>query len=294
MKKIWAFFVIFLICVCGMRAYFRLTDDFRIANITYNLPYKPEWDAKPDQNLSTILQQPFSYIGKGSQSYAFSSADGRYVLKFFKYKHLRPHWLVEMLSPLPYFKDYQRKQLRRKARKLDHLFAGYHLAWESLRDESGLLFVHLNQTQGLYPKAIVIDKIGLKRTIDLDNVVFIVQRKAKTTRAVIDELLAKGDTSTAQLRIRQILQLYASEYQRGIYDMDHGVMHNTGFVGDKPIHLDIGKLTQDPRISDPNLYRPDIQKVGLRIAAWLEINHPEHRDAMLRDLDLALHELFGV
>lgn len=294
MKKIWASIAILLICACGLRAYFRLTDDFRIANITYNLPHRPELDTQPDKNLSPILGQSFSYIGKGSQSYAFSSADGRYVLKFFKYKHLRPHWLVEMLSPLPYFKDYQRKQLRRKSRKLEHLFAGYHLAWESLRDESGLVFVHLNQTHGLYPKVTVFDKIGLKRTIDLDNVVFIIQNKAKTTRAVLDELLVKGDTSTAQQRIRQILQLYASEYQRGIYDMDHGVMHNTGFVGDKPIHLDIGKLTKDPRISDPALYRPDIQKVGLRIAAWLENNHPEQRDAMLRDLDLALHELFGV
>lgn len=293
MKKFWIALAIFLVCACGMRAYFRLTDDFRIANISYELPYHPEWETSPAADLTEILKQPFSYIGKGSQSYAFASADGQYVLKFFKYKHLRPHWLVELLSPLPYFSNYQQKQTRRKARKLNHLFAGYHLAWESLRDESGLLFVHLNMTQGLYPKATVIDKIGLKRTIDLDSVVFIVQRKARTTRAVVDELLSHGDVATAQTRIRQILQLYALEYQRGIYDMDHGVMHNTGFVGEKPIHLDIGKLTREPRTADPAFYRPDIQKVGLRIAAWLEASHPEHSDAMLRDLDQTLHELFG-
>ena len=278
--------LIFILSAVGTRAYFRLTDDFRLANISCVLPHHREWDIpklEPESEaaIDKILQQPFTYIGKGSQSYAFASADGEYVLKFFKFKHLRPHWLLETLSPLPYFNHYQRKQLKRKQRKLNSLFAGYRLAWESLREESGLLFIHLNKTKGLYPKAKLFDKIGLERTVDLDTVVFILQKKARTTRTVIDELLTKGDVATAKERIRQICALYASEYARGIYDMDHGVMHNTGFVGEQPIHLDIGKLTQEPLTQDPEFRRKDFKLVLARIDAWLEANYPQYRDQLL-------------
>lgn len=198
MKKYLLWAAIAILPLVGARAYFRLTDDFRLANITYEQPPRPEWDVTPEKELKIILQQPFTYIGKGSQSYAFASEDGHYVLKFFKYKHLRPHWLVDALSPLPYFNAYRQKQIKRKQRKLEHLFAGYHLAWSSLRDESGLIFIHLNQTQGLYPTATLYDKIGLKRSVPLDSVVFIVQKKAQTTRQLLDALLTKGDLPAAQ------------------------------------------------------------------------------------------------
>lgn len=293
-KHLFSIALFLLVVTVSARFYFRLTDDFRISNITHELTYRPEWATTAPDQLMSILQQRFYYLGKGSQSYAFASEDGQFVLKFFKYKHLRPHWLVESLSALPYFSDYQKKQSKRKARKFEHLFAGYHLAWNHLREESGLIFIHLNETKGLFPKVTLIDKIGLKRSVDLDSVVFIVQKKVEMTRSVIDALLAKGDLATAQKRIRQILALYASEYQRGLYDMDHGVMHNTGFAGDQPIHLDIGKLTLEPRTRDPAFYRADIQKVAARISSWLKANHPESSEAMLADLKRALKEMFDV
>lgn len=286
MKKYITIALALILLAAGGRAYFRLTDDFRLANITYPLPHHNEWDipklpTHEQAEIEKILQQTFTYIDKGSQSYAFGSADGRYVLKFFKFKHLRPHWLVETLSPLPYFNNYKRKQIKRKQRKLESLFAGYRLAWETLRDESGLVFIHLNKTTDLYPQAHLRDKIGLKRTVDLDSVVFIIQKKARTTRAVLDELLSKGDVATAKQRLEQIFALYASEYARGIYDMDHGVLHNTGFVGDQPIHLDIGKLTREPLTLDPAFRKEDFKKVIDRIDAWLTANYPQYRDALL-------------
>jgi hypothetical protein len=290
-KNVLVSLAVLVIFAGGLRTYFRLTDDFRLANIQYEQPYRKEWEIESKKNLTTILNQPYSYIGKGSQSYAFASADGNYVLKFFKYKHLRPHWLLETVSSLPYFKEYREKQLKRKGRKLEHLFAGYHLAWTTLREESGLEFIHLNQTVDSYPEVILYDKIGLKRTVDLDSVVFIVQKKAQTTRAVIDALLTQGDVATAKLRLRQILTLYASEYRRGIYDMDHGVMHNTGFVGESPIHLDIGKLTREPKTLDPTFRRADIQKVVARMMAWIKESYPEYAQEIMNDINLTLKEI---
>lgn len=288
MKK---WIVAFVVGIVALRGYFRLTDDFRLGNIQHELPYHAEWDFPARPEVEKILQQPFHYIGKGSQSYAF--ANGEYVIKFFKYKHLRPHWLLELLSPLPYFNAYEKKQRLRKQRKLDHLFAGYHLAWTELRGESGLIFVHLNETKGLYPTITLYDKIGLKRHVELDSVVFILQKRAQTTRTVIDSLLAKNDLQMAQKRLRQILELYASEYKRGLYDMDHGVMHNTGFVGEEPIHLDIGKLAKEPRTQEPEFVRSDIQNVLSRIDSWLKTAYPDQRDELIKNLQKEAQELFG-
>ena len=86
-----------LFCLFGIaRLYYRLTDDFRLANITYELPFKPSWKVpsltkEEYSRLAQITNQKFTYIGKGAQCYAFASEDGEYVLKFFKFKHLKPN-----------------------------------------------------------------------------------------------------------------------------------------------------------------------------------------------------------
>ena len=165
------------------------------------------------------------------------------MIKFFKFKHLKPHWFVELLPPLPAFSKYRSQQSTRKQKKLDNLFEGYRLAYEVYRPESALIYIHLNKTHNLDRKLAAYDKIGLKRDIDLDQVVFLIQKKGKITRHILFEDLDARNVAAAKDHIRQILDLYAAEYSRGIFDKDHGVLHNTGFVDGTPIHLDVGKLT---------------------------------------------------
>src|SRR5262249_60872628 len=114
-----------------------------------DMPHHKEWEIPALQNdekqkLNAILSQKFSYIGKGAQSYAFSSADNQYVLKFFKFKHLTPHWFVELFPPFPPFSTYRETQAVRKQRKLMGVFEGYHLAYEVHKQPSGLIYAHLN------------------------------------------------------------------------------------------------------------------------------------------------------
>lgn len=281
-----------------VRIYFRITDDFRVANMTYEIPYHPEWDI-PDPTpaelakLKAILNQDFYYIGKGAQSYAFKSADEKYVLKFFKFKHLKPSLFVDFLPPLPYLKEYRDAQVLRKAKKLNSVFTGYHLAYAVHKNDSGLIFIHLNKSDNLHLQAHVKDKIGLPRTIDLDPIVFVIQEKAQTTRAVIIDLLNQNDLAGAKRHIRQIFDLYLTEYRKGIYDRDHGVMHNTGFVGDKPIHLDVGKLTQDDRMKLPEYYEPDLVKIAHKFGNWLKINYPNAYPDLMHDMEENLSEIFN-
>ena len=280
------------------RGYFRLTDDFRLTNITYDMPHHQEWDipslVKEERGrLESILDQKFYYIGKGAQSYAFGSQDGKYVLKFFKFKHLRPNWFVDLLPRISPFKQYKETLSIRKQRKLYGVFEGYRLAYEVHKLESGLVFIHLNKTAKLYPAARLIDKIGFERKVYLDQVPFVVQEKAKTTRSLINESLKNGDILSAQKRIEQIFDLYLSEYQKGIYDKDHGVMHNTGFVGERPIHLDVGKLTADNEMKNTENWQQDLERIAWKFAVWTKETYPLHYPVIAKSIEDNLSHLFG-
>src|ERR1700722_10608768 len=83
---------VFVGCSYGaIRLYYFLTDGFEISHITSDLPYDARWNVRPlqDKETQTLMQvfaQPYFYMGKWCQVYVFASADGKYVIKFFKYQ----------------------------------------------------------------------------------------------------------------------------------------------------------------------------------------------------------------
>lgn len=278
----------------SMRLYFNATDDFRLSNITYHMPYQKNWEipspsTEEEQRLQTILNQEFSYLGKGAQSYAFSSDDGKYVLKFFKFKHLRPSVFQDMLPSIGFIKKYKDKQAARKQRKLYGVFQGYKLAYDLHKSESGLLFIQLNISGNPKRTVVVRDKIGLKRTVALEKIPFIVQEKGQTLRVVLGDLLQKGDVAAAEDRIGKIFDLYASEYSKGIYDHDHGVMQNTGFVGDRPIHLDVGKMVNEETMRQTDVAKKDMHHVEDKINFWIKKFYPAYSDRLAKFIDQKIH-----
>lgn len=280
------------------RIYYRATDDFRLSNIIYEMPFQSKWEINSltpseKEQLDHILDQKFTYLGKGAQSYAFTSDDQQYVLKFFKFKHLRPLWIVNILPNISPIKEFKERESERKLRKLHGVFDGYRLAYDVNKDESGLIFIQLNPNQNFNKKVTVIDKIGLERTIDLNSVIFIVQHKGKTLRTVLNDLLSTGNVAKFNERVNQIFDLYFSEYHKGIYDRDHGVMHNTGFVGDKPIHLDVGKLSEDEMIKQPQNYKEDLQKIVNKITSWVQQNYPQYYKEIAKNIEDKLSEKYG-
>jgi hypothetical protein len=294
-QRFWQILVVAVVSFSLVRIYFNATDDFRLTNITYELPYHPEWDiiVTPEDNLQlkNLLKQKFSYVAKGSQSYVFESADQQYVLKFFKFKHLKPSWLVSYLPPISPFAYYQQKELARKQRKLYEVFSGYKLAYELLRDESGLFYIHLNPKRSDPAKMVtVVDKMGLEREIDLSQVVYVIQEKGRTLRSVLAQSLDKKDIEGTRKRIAQIFDLYSTEYNRGVYDHDHGVMRNMGFAGDKPLHLDLGKLMREERMKEPHVRHEDLKKVVASIKEWLQIHYPQYQEPLFTYMDQRLAE----
>lgn len=279
-----------LILFGSVKIYYNLTDDFRISNMTYEIPHNKDWDipaisSHENELLTKVLNQKFYYLGKGAQSYVFTSEDGLTVIKFFKFKHLKPSLFLNSLSHIPLFSKYAKKEIARKSKKLNSAFKGYRLAYEIHKQESGLIYLHLNKTSDIQKNLTIIDKIGMSHEIDLDQNVFLLQRKGETLETVLRELLNQNSLSLAKSRIRQIVDLYLSEYKKGAYDHDHHVMNNTGFVDQEPIHLDVGHFSREESMKNQDVYQKDLAIIARKIDLWLKKNFPQHQEEIVKDLE---------
>jgi hypothetical protein len=294
---IWAMLAVVIIFFLA-RGYLRLTDNFNLSHMTYDMPHNPDWEVPPltaqeKNEVDSILNQSYNYVGKGAQSYVFASEDGKYVIKFFKFRHLRPSWIIDALPEWNFLKEYREKVRERKNRLIMVVFSGYKLAYDELRSESGIVYLHLNKSQHLDRKLTVYDKLGLKWEIDLDDIVFVIQEKAKTTRSVLQEALKKNNLALVKTRISQIFDLYMLEYSMGIYDIDHGVLHNTGFVGDKAIHLDVGRLTKDDKMKLRQYYKPDLIQIAGKFEIWFRRDHEKVYPEMKVFLEEKISKILG-
>lgn len=287
------FFFIALTIFAFGRGYYLLTDDFRMGNVIFDLPQDPQWTTPPltadeQSKVDKILSQEFYYIGKGAQSYAFGSEDGRYVLKLFKLKHMKPSFFVKMLPSLSVFDHYKTKYFERKKYLLDRLFAGYILAFQKNKEESGVIYVHLNKAQA-HPKPLVIhDKVGLRHVVEPSQVYFVVQEKGTPTEAVLRNALDSGNIDLAKKRMHQIFDLYLTEYSKGLADKDLAVLRNTGFVGERPIHFDVGELMEDDEVKRFSVRMEDFDIIARQFDQWFKVNYPRDHPQFVQEIRTAM------
>lgn len=227
-----AYFWISVICLCFgiFWAYKAIscvweqrTDGFTVASISSSRKPNPVWDVHPlsqDERteLDKALSQKYRYLACGNQAFAFLSEDGRYVLKFFKQKLFEPSFPWKWL-PSAWLKEGRRaKKVWKKEDKLRRDFESYRMAFDELKEETGLILVHLNPTDWIGRNISISDKIHLEHSIPLDDFNFIIQRRADLVYPTIDRLMAEGNINAAKEALSSILNLFVSRCQKGIAD----------------------------------------------------------------------------
>lgn len=290
-----------LLYLCLFAALFGLyqfyTGDFRLANVSYRWENAHKWTTSPPsdasiQEIKAILNQKFSYLGRGNQTYAFLSADGKYVLKFFRFGHLKPVQWLEWLPNVSFVKKYRNQKRSSQEKRLSNNYQGHWIASTYDCENCGLKFVHLNPTHYLNIQATVIDRIGFSHVIDLDTVTFVLQEKALIARDVFHRLLEKGSLAEAYQKIDQIFELYLSEYQKGVYDRDHNVIDNIGFSANRAIRIDVGKLRYDEEMKNKERYLLDLEeKVVRRINSWVKTHFSSFHPQVVEYLDRKMEAL---
>jgi len=261
---------------------------FCLSNICYektNFRPKEFISPSPNEEVLAILNQKFHYLGQGNQSYAFESEDSKYVLKFFKFGHLKPFSL-----PIPFLQEHFKAKAKSQEKRFLKVFEGYKIAYTEDPENSALLFIHLNKRDHLKKELFLRDRFGIAHTINLNDVAFVLQEKVIPTKEVFKQLFKQQDIEGVKRRIGQLFDLYIAQYKKGLYDRDHNLMYNTGFKGKKAIRLDVGKLRKEPFFKEPANYRKDLEKIAFeRILRWVKKYYPDYEN----EITLTLMDLLA-
>lgn len=251
-----------------------------MSNVAMELPQRQEWEirslsAEEKAIRDEALSQPYHYLDKGHQAYVFASADGKYVLKLMKFQRVRvPQWLRRTHLPLSW-EEWRVKRIEKKDRMRDSLLLSWKLAFDVLKEEAAIIFVHINQTQNLERHVTLIDKVGLKHELDLDRNVYLIQRKAPLLGPVLDQLVAEGKKEEAGELLGRLISLFVSEYRRGLAEKELFILRNTGVYQGRPMHIDTGRFEWDPNLTQPKNYAQELKRKTVKLRAWLQEYHPE-------------------
>ena len=227
--------IIFLMLISLRVLYYWRSDGFSIDRIENTFPKTGNELSRPSQEqisaLSDICKQPFFYLGKGSQAYAFQSADGRYVLKLFKCYHLKPiPWLEEL--PLVGFLDsYRNEQLQRRKTKVQATLKSYAIAHDLIPKECGLVFLQIVPSPHFHQDITFTDKIGRTNTLALENYGFMIQKKADLVFPTLERWIKEKKSIEAKQFLHSLIQLIVARSKKGVQDQDPDLHKNAGIIG---------------------------------------------------------------
>jgi len=228
------------------------TDRFTLSKISKVLLDHEISDFDP-----ALLDRPYTYLGKGGQSYVFVSEDGDYVLKAFRSSRLQ---ILELLSLLPHFE----KKKHHLEQQIKETLKSYALAFEKLSEETGLVAIHLDNHKQIHTPLKIIDKLGICHTMDPNLISFVIQKKAVLVK---DKIAADADA--AKEHLASLFSLLKTRIEKGIEDADPNFAKNFGFVGNRAVQIDGGRffLCESPS-------KAYIEKAKVDLQHWINANYP--------------------
>lgn len=228
-----------------------------------------------------ILDQSFSYLGKGGQVYVFESEDGNYVLKFNRFP-ARMRRFSYLWHPFKYIGSPKKiaTEKQNHQRKIARSYLSYFLAYQYLQEETGVAYVHLHSTTHLQRKIHLRDKAGNHYQVNADNMGFVLQKKGKPFMPELQKALESNQTEKAHRMINSLFQIILSRCSKGITDRDTMQYDNYGWLEDRAMHLDIGRFTKKEELSA----QQEIIRVTSPLADFLKKNSPELFDYYQRQL----------
>lgn len=264
-----------------------------------DLPFQARWETAPlsleeEEHIQKLLSQSYRLIGAGSECFAFLSEDGQAVIKFFKLDHVRPVYLQRGLfeedhsalagtlsdHPLtrttlpPFFNRGLKRTLGIREFRIQRTFSSTKLAYDNLKEETGLLYLHLNPTQHLHKSLKVYDACGICHQIDLDQAKFFLQKRAVPLESHFTSLKSTQDHKRAQASIDSLLALLLNRCKKGFADRDL-FNKNLGYIGTEAIEIDTGSFLKSPRMREPWVYKQEIFYATLELKSWLKKNYPD-------------------
>jgi hypothetical protein len=244
---------------------YRFGSQFSVARIMPPIEERQVAELLPDgerERIRAILDQEFRYLGQGGQSFVFESADGRYVLKFVKQvPHYPWRWhdcRVFLWGP----GEQEEREANSYRKQVESVYKSWRLADQKARNNTGLVMVHLDRTDGWLGQTRVVDKWGNSHLVQMDQVPFMIQKRADSLDRTLRQLFRNRQFQKARALLDQMVELVVEDKNQGVCDHDFS-MRNTGILDGKLIHMDVG--TMEPLEENQG-------DLTYRLTQWLEQN----------------------
>lgn len=216
--------------------------------------------------FSYPLSQRYYLIGKGAQFFAFESEDHKTVLKLFKARHYLPKLSRSFKHLL--FSSSRADSEQRWRQKFQTTCACYEMAFEDLKNETGLLALHLKKTETPLTVQLIAGKKNY--SIDLSELPFVIQKKAILLPAYLQHFIAHKEPEKAKRALQEMQTFFERRTQKGYTDERQSLRINYGFAEGQPIQIDPGKIYRLQ--TDP---KEEIIKLHERLERWVLKYYPE-------------------
>ena len=272
----------------------RSTKGFWIGRIkATNLPYKDDFCTTPVSqeefhSIEELLKQPFYLIGAGSECFAFMSQDQTCVLKLFKLDLWRPVYIRkaflenDLKESIPstapehpsFIQNLMHKLQGIRNYRINRTFRSISLAYNNLREETALLYVHLNPSMEFKEPLTLYDSCHIAHTIDLNTTRFVLQKTATPFVPYIQSLIKRGNKEEITTALSSLVDLVVHRCQHGIADRDV-IARNFGFVEGKAVEIDTGSFSLSSKIKERWVYTQELLYLTAEITSWLKQQDPE-------------------
>jgi hypothetical protein len=278
--KLVLFIVIFFVVE---RSCHSVTKGFALTKIHSDLSFNPDWEIPPlapdeHQKVIALLDQPFTFLGNGAQCYAFQSQDGKTVIKFFKHHHMRVNSWLNRLELSPKLHLYRLKLTGGGKERLHLILGSCKISYDHLKEETGLIYIHLNKTNHLQKKLTIIDPIGIAHQVDLDQMEFVVQKKATMIYPTLKEWRAEGNFEAIKEYLDSVLALFAKRLSLNIADKDPVFKRNFGCLGSKAIEIDQSSFYYSTSLKKPYAKKRAFYFETFKLRRWVKKRIPEVSD----------------
>jgi hypothetical protein len=262
------------------------TAGFRLDKIHSAFVFHPSYPppAESETQIKELLAQPFTFLGSGVQFYAFLGEDKKTVLKVFKHYHNMPIKGIAKSFPLPDFLEKKRSQLiQRREQRLNSIFSSCEIAYHQLKNESGMITLHLLPSEHLHQKISIFDKLGIRHEIDADTTAFVIQKKADLLVPTFKELLKKKDQAGVKAHLSSLIQLIKERGEKGISNHDLRIERNIGFSEGKAIEIDVGSFKPRQKTAAEQL-KKSTKKELFKLKQWVKKECPEFVDYVEKEI----------
>ncbi len=273
-KIVLKIFLLIIAVAFVIKSWLSYSCSFRIDKIQPSHFFDNNYNDHSDHlDLDLVLNQKFKFLSKGRHTFVFRSEDNKYVIKFFRFHRYKLPITFQLCKSLPWIKNFSEKLQKELNILYFETMDSYKLVYEKLQTETATIYVHLNKSNDLNKKIIVVDKFKISHTIDLDNYGFIIQKKAKSFSKEL--IKVKNDKKALEKLLIAFFSNLESIYKKNIINNDRHVLNNLGVIDNRVVEIDTGRFALKQELNKKHILEKEAYHYTMYLKKWLSKNIPD-------------------